>query len=965
MSNPHFEELRRKQLDALEMEYSEYRHTQTGARHIHLSADTSLNAFMVAFHTRPENDRGAPHILEHVVMQGSRRFPVRGTFFKMLKRSFASFMNAMTGAVVTQYPFCSPNERDFYNLLEVYLDAVFFPLLSPYDFMQEGHRLEFSEAEDPKSPLTVRGVVHNEMKGNFASPAARMSMRIDAHLYEHTPLRFNSGGDPRAVPELSFEEFKAFHERCYHPSNAILLTCGRLPAEDLQERFHELALNEFGAREPLDLLPRETRFDGPRAVEEAYPVDTLKETGQHAAALSWLLDPVESMEQRIEVEFLLKAAATGRSSPLMQFLLASGLGGGPYLAARFNGREPSFSAGLVGTGPAGAERLQGMIMQVLERLAEDGPPPEALKTALHQMELRERSTEDGDHMPYVLDLLSRLRNQAMLGRDPLDGIHVAPFLERLRERIEDPAWFAERLRYCLLDNPHRLNLVLSPDPEMVARELEEERLRLEGIHKMMSTVDAQHLVDEARELRRLQNLPGDEGCLPMLHLDDIPTRMRECPCEILETEGLPLYWYGRGTNGLAYQELSIQLPPMDPALLEKLSLACDFLPLLGCGDLDHRRAVERQQSICGDFHSELYLRPEVDGEDRLWMRLNLSGQALYDRHADFADFLRQVTEEADFSDRERVGELVSLAKASLNHVYSGSQPIQLALTSASAGFNAATALRQRLEGLDALLKVKELESAGEALEELCAEFERIRTLFIDQPRSMLLAGEPEARKRLQANVERTWRGCAVDGARQAVESAKPSAATRLAWVGNTSVNFNAVVFPGVSMSHPDRPRLKVLGRLIQQEHLFRSVREEGGAYGVGFVDGFGVAGFGSFRDPRIGGTLKDFLQAGEWFLESAPDDEVLERAVLSVISDLDKPSSVVVEARKDFHRRLMGFSSELRGRIREQAMSLSWEDLRRTAETYLRPEAAGIAVLCGREALSAEKDLDLEVREIW
>jgi Zn-dependent M16 (insulinase) family peptidase len=245
MTQPAFQHLRSHPIPALRLEFQEFRHRATGARHLHLAADDPHNAFMVAFLTVPQDSTGVAHILEHTALCGSRRYPVRDPFFMMIRRSLNTFMNAFTSSDWTAYPFASQNKKDFNNLLDVYLDATFFPLLDERDFAQEGHRLEFAAPDNPDSELTFKGVVFNEMKGALSSPVQRLGLALQSRLFPTTTYHHNSGGDPEAIPDLTYEQLKAFHARHYHPSNAIFLTYGDIPAAEHQERFEAGALGQF------------------------------------------------------------------------------------------------------------------------------------------------------------------------------------------------------------------------------------------------------------------------------------------------------------------------------------------------------------------------------------------------------------------------------------------------------------------------------------------------------------------------------------------------------------------------------------------------------------------------------------------------------------------------------------------------------------------------------------------------
>ena len=245
MTHPAFETIRNHDIPSLNIQLQEYRHRVTGARHTHLASNDSNNVFLVAFLTVPQDSTGVAHILEHTALCGSQRYPVRDPFFMMIRRSLNTFMNAFTSSDWTAYPFASQNRKDFNNLLDVYLDAAFFPRLEALDFAQEGHRLELADPDDPQSPLLFKGVVFNEMKGAMSSPVSRLAQELQTQLFPTNTYHYNSGGEPVDIPNLTHEQLKAFHSRHYHPSNAVFMTYGDIPAAEHQNHFDDRVLSQF------------------------------------------------------------------------------------------------------------------------------------------------------------------------------------------------------------------------------------------------------------------------------------------------------------------------------------------------------------------------------------------------------------------------------------------------------------------------------------------------------------------------------------------------------------------------------------------------------------------------------------------------------------------------------------------------------------------------------------------------
>ncbi|MFO8156185.1 MAG: insulinase family protein, partial [Thiohalospira sp.] len=262
-AHPAFEWLGSTPVEALKVTVESYRHRVTGAIHYHIAADNPENVFLVGLRTMPQDSTGVAHILEHTVLCGSRNYPVRDPFFMMIRRSLNTFMNALTSSDWTAYPFASTNRKDYFNLLDVYLDSVFFANLDELDFSQEGHRLEFEDPEDPSTPLVRRGVVYNEMKGAMSSPTAVLFQELTRYIFPSVTYHHNSGGEPEHIPELTWEQLRAFYATHYHPSNAVFMTFGDIPAAENQAVFEERALKEFEALDRRMEVPDEKRYHAP------------------------------------------------------------------------------------------------------------------------------------------------------------------------------------------------------------------------------------------------------------------------------------------------------------------------------------------------------------------------------------------------------------------------------------------------------------------------------------------------------------------------------------------------------------------------------------------------------------------------------------------------------------------------------------------------------------------------------
>ncbi|MEE4608682.1 MAG: insulinase family protein, partial [Desulfobacteraceae bacterium] len=368
-------------------------HEATGARHIHLARADSENCFSVAFKTVPADSTGVAHILEHTVLCGSRRYPVRDPFFSMLKRSLSTFMNAFTASDWTMYPFATQNRKDFYNLLDVYLDAAFFPILDPLSFKQEGHRLELEPAEDGLPRLVYKGVVFNEMKGAMSAPDQVMGRGLLNALYPDTTYAHNSGGEPAEIPRLTHGDLVAFHRRHYHPSNAYFFTYGDLPLADHLAFIEAKVLQGVARIDPGTEVPPQPRWAAPRQAVRNYPLAPGEDPdGKYQACLAWLTADIRDSFEVLTLAVLEEILLGNDAAPLRRALIDSGLGSALSDASGFDGenRDTLFACGLKDVAADAAPAVEQIILGTLNRLAAEGIDPALIESAVHQIEFHRK-----------------------------------------------------------------------------------------------------------------------------------------------------------------------------------------------------------------------------------------------------------------------------------------------------------------------------------------------------------------------------------------------------------------------------------------------------------------------------------------------------------------------------------------------------------------------------------------------
>ncbi|WP_226702933.1 insulinase family protein [Microbulbifer elongatus] len=970
MSNVHpaFEPITSAEIESLGVRVEEYRHRRTGAQHLHIAADNPENVFLVALRTVPQDSTGVAHILEHTALCGSDKYPVRDPFFMMIRRSLNTFMNAFTSSDWTAYPFASQNRKDFDNLLDVYLDAVFFAKLDPLDFAQEGHRLEFAETENPESELVFKGVVFNEMKGAMSSVTSQLWQKLSKYLFPTTTYHFNSGGEPSDIPDLTYEQLVNFYRSHYHPSNAIFMTFGDIEAAEHQAIFEEKALHKFDQLHKTIEVGREKLYVAPVRVEEQYPLPGEENLDEKThIVLGWLLGDVTDLEQALTAHLLSGVLLDNSASPLMHLLETTELGQSPSPLCGLDDsqRELVFVCGIEGSERERADELEKQVLKVLEDVAENGIPYEQVAAALHQLELQQREI-GGDGYPYGLQLILTALTGATHRGDAIGLLNIDAALEKLRKQIEDPKFIANAARELLLQNQHRVRLVLSPDTDMANRAEQAEKARLAEIREALSDSEKQQIIQTAKALADRQQRKDDESILPKVGVEDIPPELPKVEGEEVQLSGAKVTRYAAGTNGLVYQQLVTALPDFTDEERILVPYYCQTLSELGLGDKNYLEVQQWQAAVAGSLHGFTSHRTELDDLNSQSGHFILSGKALAANQAGLTELMQATMEQVRFDELPRIKELLlqTLARREQSVVGSGHA---LAMAAASAGFNRAAAEGHESGGLLGLRQLKALVKtldSNEGLETLAGKFSAIHQKIFDAKRQFLVVGEED---RL-ADFTKVLSPLANNAAQTTTEVEPPFTPHKVQemWIANSQVNFCSKAYPTVPMSHPDAPALAVLGGFLRNGFLHRTIREQGGAYGGGASHDVNIGAFRfySYRDPRMAETLKDFDASVDWLLNETHDEIQVEEAVLGVVGGMDKPGSPAGEAKKAFHSNLYGRTHAVRQEFRRKVTEVTLDDLQRVGMTYLQPEKASTAVVTGSQGRDAGLALDLHEEKL-
>lgn len=957
--HPSFEWVRTVPIDSLHVVVSEFRHRRTGTVHYHLASDNDENVFLVALRTIPTDSTGVAHILEHTALCGSEKYPVRDPFFMMVRRSLNTFMNAFTSSDWTAYPFASKNAKDFDNLLDVYLDAVFFSRLDPLDFAQEGHRLEFAEANNPNSELVYRGVVYNEMKGAMSSPVSTLYQTFTKYLFPTTTYHHNSGGDPEAIPDLSYEQLKAFYQTHYHPSNAVFMTYGNQSAASLQEKFETRALHRFDKLDRRIDVQREKRYCAPISVEEAYAWELQEDESEQDAlqqrchiVLGWLLGESTHLKSALEAQLVSEVLLENSASPLRLMLETCGLGDAPspLCGLEDSNREIAFMCGLEGSSWENALALEQKVMDVLEAVARDGVSQDRLNAIVHQLELHQREV-GGDGYPYGLQLILAGLSSAIHRGDPIAVLNLDPVLAELRESIKNPDYVKDLVKRLLLDNRHRVRLTLRPDIQLETHREEQLKAHLAQVREALSDSEKQAIIEQAQRLLERQQQQPNADLLPKVGLADVPAH-HPMPMEHpIDTTIGKVATYHQGTNGLVYHQVFYPLPTLSDTDAQQVPLLSGMLGDLGAGAQSYLELQDRISAVSGGVHAFSMLRGNALDTQLVQGFFGFSSKALKANQAAMAELMHDVINAPRFDEKERIRELIAQYRSRVEQNITGSGH-GLAMAAACSGMNPAARLTHLSTGLAGIKHIQHLDHQlddANALQTLCDALKDLCTRMTGGAPRFLVVAETDAVNQGVTHLEKLWTGTAAR-ASTSLTLSPVRQQIKQAWLTNTQVSFCAKAFPTVAADHPDAPVLAVLGGFLRNGFLHRAIRETGGAYGGGASQdsNIGAFRFYSYRDPRLQGTLADFDQSIEWLLSHPHQYQELEEAILGVIGSIDKPGSPAGEAKQAFQNRIFGRDDAFQSRFRARVLATTVADLQRVATTYLQPQLASTAVVTAK-----------------
>lgn len=965
-----FELIRQQEIPEIKSTASLFRHVKTGAKLLSLENDDENKVFGITFRTPPQDSTGVAHIMEHAVLCGSRKYPVKEPFVELVKGSLNTFLNAMTYPDKTCYPVASQNLQDFYNLIDVYLDAVFYPLIPPQTLQQEGWHYEL---QNPDGPLIFKGVVFNEMKGNYSSPDRLLGEYSQQALFPGHTYGVDSGGDPRHIPDLTYEQFKKFHETYYHPSNARLFFYGDDPVEE-RLRLVDAYLKAFGRLKIDSAIPLQPRSKQSQKATRPYAVgEETKDGNKGLMTVNWLLTEITDAETTLQLSILSHILMGTPASPLWKALIDSGLGEdvtGGGLAADL--RQLYFSAGLKGIAVDDSDKVESLILQTLTKLAEEGIDPHAIEASLNTIEFRLREKNTGSYPRGLVVMLTCLSSWLYDG-DPLAPLQFESHLANLKARLAaNKRYFEAMIRQHFLTNQHRVTVLLTPDAAMAQREEAAEQSRLAEARATMNAAALQTVIDNARELKRRQETPDDPQALaqiPRLKLEDLEKENKTIPLALSEMHGTPVLFHDLFTNGIVYLEIGLNLRVLPQELLPYVPLFSRALLEMGTAQEDFVQLLQRIGRKTGGVRPVTFTSMIHQSEaSAAW--LFLRGKAMPAQAADLLAILRDVLLTVRLDHQPRFRQMVLDEKASEEAgLVPGGHGV--VATRLRACFNEAGWLDEQMGGIDYLFFLRQLaQEVDSDWPKVQAALEQIRKILVNR-QSMICNVTLDAAnwKTFEPQLADFLAGLPATE----VKMAHWSPVYRKGFEGITipaQVNFVGKGANLYRLGYQFHGSALVISNFLRTTWLWERVRMQGGAYGgfASFSRHSGMFSFLSYRDPNLMKTLENYDQASQFLREVNLNEDELSKSIIGTIGDLDAYQLPDAKGYTSMVRYLVGDSDEARQRMRDEILSTSAADFRAFAEVLEQVNNEGVVVVMGSpaaiESANATRENWLEVIKV-
>jgi len=1001
-THPAYEILEQSSVEEYGARCTTYRHKKTGAELLSVENDDDNKVFGITFRTPPTDSTGVAHILEHSVLCGSKKYTTKEPFVQLMQGSLQTFLNAFTYPDRTCYVLASQNNKDFYNMVNVYADAVFNPRATtdPMVHAQEGWHLELDSKDEP---LTYKGVVYNEMKGVYSSPDSLMNRESQQKIFPDNTYGVDSGGDPIDIPNLSFENFVDFHSKFYHPANSKIFFWGDDDVKDRLELMDEY-LNDFGAspesKPGSEIQWQKKTITEPQWTQSPYPVGP-DQPKTHMVMVNWLVneEPFTSAEELTVgvLDHLLMGTA---QSILYKTVFESGLGtaitGGGLSDELL---QATFAVGLKGVEADNTKAVQTLVLDTLGKIAEEGFSDDDIASAMNTIEFRLREFNTGS-FPKGLSFMLGAMSKWIYDESPTDALRFEKPLEELKERIakDGSKIFTDFMKDYLINNAHRVTIEMVPSGTMESETIKEEEDRLATIKSSLSDTELDKIINDTTVLRAFQaaeDTSEDRNTIPSLDLSDLTRTVTEYPTDVTENEsgsGITVLRHElSSTSGIAYVNFAVDVSGVAFEDMPLLSLYTRVMTGTGAGEYSVVELSRRIGTFTGGVGASLSTRTvrsesvedsTVHDCDHMLTKIFIGGKATSDKAEELLSIFRLVLTESNLDSQKKVIEMLKETKTGIESNIQGSGH-SYSNTRMKARYSVSSYLGEKMGGITYLETINSLlEDAENDWPSVLQRLTRIREIILDNNfarNGMLLdiTGDPAVLAEIQPSVESFLQQLPGDPKGSKLQdfystahpwavAAKSEMATKSplkdeGFVVPTQVSYVGKALRLYSNGESVPGSSAVVSRFLRTGYLWDNVRVIGGAYGgmctFDAKAGDGVFTFISYRDPNLDKTLDVYDGAADALLAAAEalekDEKELATAIIGTVGDMDGALSPDQKGRVALNRWLSRETPEERQAYREAVLNTKAEDFKDFALRLKAMKEPSVAVVSSSSAFEA------------
>lgn len=945
------------------------KHIRTGCRVYKILTEDKENLFSFTFRTPPSDNTGVAHIIEHTVLCGSKHFPVKDPFLSLAKGSMNTFLNAMTFPDKTMYPAGSAVEQDYFNLMQVYGDAVFFPLLNEHMFRQEGHRLEFDE----EGKLYRTGVVFNEMKGSYSSVESIAAEWSGRSLFPENTYGYDSGGDPKEIHQLTYDQFVNFHDTYYHPSNCWISLYGNSDLEKNLLFLEEHFLSKFDRPRLIDSeVRRQSTWTEPVYMEKFWPsapedTDLSRKTTH---TLNWKLVPVREPKRVLETQILAEVLMGNAGAPLLKALQQSELGEdlSPVSGLETELQDLIFTASIRGSEPGLRDSFVKLVFDTLKDIAVQGIDDDMIEGAIHAVEFRAREIRGGG--PFGLRLIRKQLRGWLHGASPSKTLRFNRYIDEVKENCRTKGYLENLIEVLFINNRHYSVVSVRPDNTLQQKENEATEKIMAELLQTMSRDEQDNLAAKNSQLKKFQETADTEeaqSSIPFLNRSDVPHKVIKIPTIKGSTRGITWYKHELFTNGIIYCDLGFTMDSLDPDLMIWMPLFCKSLSSMGLPGLPYDETARLLSLHTGGFGASLEASSTFINKEMLKI-IYVRFKMLSEQTVKGLELVSRLIREIDFSD---IGRLKDLILEIRNDYKSSIIPSghSYAMMRSGCRFSDAGALEESWYGITQLEHLTNISEdlSDEKLTEIAGILGLIRSNLFNRESIKINVTSPEGEGDKVVNtliedlnileagfVNKTGLPKLFRHESEGEGLAVPS-----------TVSYVSLSLPGSSLGTKEHASTLLLSHLLRTGYLWEQIRMKGGAYGA-FASNSGleaVFSFCSFRDPNISKTLKAYKGSLEYMSETVSLND-LELALIGTVGKELRPLSPAESGIVSFKRDLLGIGDEMRQRKRDFLLKITAEDIKEAAAVLLsRWNQAVITVVSSRDALEAASEEVFSLKE--